>query len=194
MTKLKVLFATLVLGLGFGFMVTPVAAEEVTTEPVTEEVVEEEGFNYDDINELWTSIISWVGGISGLTALGMYGLRAWRERKTIGEIKNMIGTLKGEKTEDTVTVKQLKEAIGEFSVREERLEKVVISLIGLSNVTPEAKQEILKSIESPDVKISELLANKVEMIKQEVASKTEQEQEIVKETKSLLSKLAEKKE
>jgi ribosomal protein S13 len=74
------------------------------------------------------------------------------------------------------------------------MEKMVLTLVSMSNVDPKLRKEIVESIENPSVSLGDVLGNKLESIKQEVEDNATVEAEIVKETKSLLSKIADEEE
>ena len=205
MKKIKLLFVGLIAFLSLGFVGNTYAAETVDEEPITEEVVEEEtetvveeepafempDVTYDNMVEAWSAIIGYVGGASGLIALGMYGIRAWREKKILSATKNMIEEIKTDKDTDRVKIDQLYGVVSEYNTREERMEKAFITLMTMSNVDPKTRKEIISSIENPDVALKDIMTNKLEQIKQEIKQNEETDAEIAATTKSLLSKLTE---
>jgi ribosomal protein S13 len=199
MKKIKVLFVFIVALLSFGFVSNTHAAEPVTEEPVTEVVTEEPGFampdvNYENLYQTWTAIISWAGGVTGMAALTLYGIKALKERKLLKNVKEITEKLDTSDKDKTVKMAQLYETVAEYNIREEKMEKMVLTLVSMSNVDPKLRKEIVESIENPSVSLGDVLGNKLESIKQEVEDNATVEAEIVKETKSLLSKIADEEE
>jgi hypothetical protein len=106
MKKIKVLFVFIVALLSFGFVSNTHAAE-----PVTEVVTEEPGFampdvNYENLYQTWTAIISWAGGVTGMAALTLYGIKALKERKLLKNVKEITEKLDTSDKDKTVNMKQ----------------------------------------------------------------------------------------
>ena len=197
---MKKLFGIIALALmTLGFMVRPIAAAELPIEdPIVEEVeetpvYEEEAAQFtEDLNETLASVFAWVGGFSGLAAIAAFVMRYIRERNVMLSIKSKIDDLGNQSNTNTQTVSSLVGVVNQYSSKEAMLEKMVISLISVSNLNPESKKALIEGLQNDTIQAADLIEIGLEQVAAEVQINQEIKEEINKNTTSLLKKLTEK--
>ena len=187
----------------FGLITAPIYAAEGDSaeEPITEEVVEdeltleeEEALFQAELSETIAEVFAWIGGFSGLGALLLFALRFIRERGVLKAIRDEVKTAKESGDSSAVAVNKLVEVVEAYSKREQAMEKMVIGLIQVSNLHPEAKRQIIEGLENDSITVLEVLAAGLVHVDAEIEQNAQMEAEIKQTTASLLSKLAEKDE
>lgn len=196
----------MILGLmtaSFGLITAPVYAAESdpVEELITEEVVgeeltleEEEALFQAELSETIAEIFAWIGGFSGLGALLLFALRFIRERGVLKAIRDEVKTAKESGDSSAVAVNKLVDVVEAYSKREQAMEKMVIGLIQVSNLHPEAKRQIIEGLENDSITVKEVFAAGLVHVDAEIEQNAQMEAEIKQTTASLLSKLAEKDE
>lgn len=187
----------------FGLITAPIYAAEgdPIEEPITEEVIEEEltleeeeALFQAELSETIAEVFAWIGGFSGLGALLLFALRFIRERGVLKAIRDEVKTAKESGDSSAVAVNKLVEVVEAYSKREQAMEKMVIGLIQVSNLNPEAKRQIIEGLENDSITVQEVFAAGLVHVDAEIEQNAQMEAEIKQTTASLLSKLAEKDE
>lgn len=184
----------------FGLIATPTYAAEgdPVEEPITEEVEdeltleEEEALFQAELSATIAEIFSWVGGFSGLGALLLFVLRFIRERGVLKAIRDEVKKAKESGDSSALAVNKLVEVVQTYSKREQAIEKMIIGLIQVSNLHPEAKRQIIEGLQNDSITVQDVFAAGLIQVDAEIQQNEQLKSEIKQTTASLLSKLAEK--
>lgn len=191
---------------GFALLAAPIyAAEgEPVDEPIIEEVVEvvedeltleeEEELFREELSATLAAIFAWIGGFSGLAALAAFALRYIRERNLLKSIRDEIAKAKESGDDSAVAVNKLVEVVEAYSKREQAMEKMIVGLIQVSDLHPEAKRQIIEGLQDDSITVQEVFAAGLVQVDAEIEQNAQMKAEIKQTTASLLSKLAEKDE
>lgn len=185
----------------FGLIATPTYAAEgdPVEEPITEEAVEdeptleeEEALFQAELSATVAEVFGWIGGFSGLGALLLFALRFIRERGVLKAIRDEVKKAKESGDSSALAVNKLVEVVQTYSKREQAIEKMVIGLIQVSNLHPEAKRQIIEGLQNDSITVQDVFAAGLIQVDAEVQQNEQLKTEIKQTTASLLSKLAEK--
>ncbi len=199
MKRLFMLLGLMIVSLGL--IATPVYAAEgdPVEEPITQEIVEdeptleeEEALFQAELSETIAEVFAWIGGFSGLGALLLFALRFIRERKLLKIIRDEVTKAKESGDSSALAVNKLIEVIQTYSKREQAMEKMVIGLIQVSNLHPEAKRQIIEGLQNDSITVQDVFAAGLIQVDAEIQQNAQIKTEIKQTTASLLSKLAEK--
>jgi hypothetical protein len=185
----------------FGLITTPTYAAETDPieEPITEEVVEdeltleeEEALFQAELSATIAEVFAWIGGFSGLGALLLFALRFIRERGVLKAIRDEVKSARESGDSSTLAVNKLVEVVQTYSKREQAMEKMVIGLIQVSDLHPEAKRQIIEGLQNDSITVQDVFAAGLIQANAEIQQNAQIKTEIKQTTASLLSKLAEK--
>ena len=169
----------------------PITDEEDEKEPTLEE--EEELFQAE-LSATIAEIFAWIGGFSGLGALLLFVLRFIRERGLLKAIRDEVKSARESGDSSTLAVNRLVEVVQTYSKREQAIEKMVIGLIQVSDLHPEAKRQIIEGLQNDSITVQDVFAAGLIQVEAQVEQNAQIKTEIKQTTASLLSKLAEKDE
>lgn len=176
----------------------PVEEEPVEEEPVEEEsgltLEEEEALFQAELSETLAEIFAWIGGFSGLGALLLFILRFIRERGLLKAIRDEVKSSRESGDSSTLAVNRLVEVVQTYSQREQAIEKMVIGLIQVSDLNPEAKRQIIEGLQNDSITVQDVFAAGLVQVDAQIEESAQIKTEIKQTTASLLSKLAEKDE
>jgi len=167
----------------------PITEEEVEDEPTLEE---EEALFQAELSETIAEVFAWIGGFSGLGAVLLFVLRFIRERGVLKAIRDEVKTAKEAGNSSALAVNKLVEVIQTYSKREQAMEKMVIGLVQVSNLHPEAKRQIIEGLQNDSISVQDVFAAGLIQVDAEIQQNEQLKSEIKQTTASLLSKLAEK--
>lgn len=207
MKKFLLVFAMIFAG--FALFTAPLYAAEgdPVDEPIIEEVVddeltleeddeltleEEEALFQAELNATLAAVFAWIGGFSGLAALAAFALRFIRERGLLKSIRDEIAKAKESGDNSAMAVNNLVEVVQAYSAREQAMEKMVVGLIQVSDLHPEAKRQVIEGLQNDSITVQEVFAAGLVQVDAEVQQNEQLKSEIKQTTASLLSKLAEK--
>lgn len=179
--------------------VDPVIEEEVVEVEDTEDEVapiEDEDTLEEikmEIEEIIGLIFAYIGGFSGLGALVAFLFRYLKDKGILNKIKDELNKAieKSNKTDENID--KMIAVVNEYSVREQRMEKVVINLLTLANIDPKLKTQLIKGLKDDSINSAEALKIALNHTKEEVEHKEQLINKIEENTQSLLEKLASKK-
>lgn len=202
MKKFLLVFAMIFAG--FTLLTAPLYAAEgdPVEEPITEEVVEvvedeltleeEEALFQAELNATLAAIFAWIGGFSGLAALAAFALRFIRERNLLKSIRDEVAKAKESGDSSAMAVNNLVQVVQAYSIREQAMEKMIVGLIQVSDLHPEAKRQIIEGLQDDSITVQDVFAAGLVQVDVQVQENEQLKSEIKQTTASLLSKLAEK--
>lgn len=169
----------------------PIVVEEpiIVEDPVLDEEISE---FLNELNLTLSTIFAWVGGFSGLGALLLFGLRFIKDRALLSKVRGEIAALELQSREGGATLNRLVEALLNSEQREMKLEKQIIGLVQVSNVSPQAKKEIIEGLQNDTLQAKDLIDRGLLRVANEAQEAKMNEKTIDMKTESLLQKLAKK--
>lgn len=184
---------------GFALGLTPIkASDELPIEDPVEEVVEDEVIVEDEeevflaeLNETLAVVFSWIGGFSGLGALLLFALRFIRERGVLKLIREEVEYIKEQTDGMREETANLVESNNARAGNDEALEKAFIGLIEHTNLDAKTKKEVIAALRDDTVEVSKIASEGLERVVKAEAAKKSREDDITRETNTLLEKLAE---
>lgn len=196
---MKKLLLTILLVLGMGFVFNPFVAKAAETPSVTyiltiedapddEIILEEEVDDFlAELNQTVAAVFAYLGGIAGLGALLAFVLRFIKDRAVFSRLRNLIEDLTKKAEDETEALSAMSKLLDASNKRSEKLEKTVVNLVNLSDADPEIKKAALQELKTNE--LIEVGLKQIESKKQKAQAVQEQ---LDRETESLLNKLAKK--